>query len=165
MPAAAQLRRSHSFTAPPVTEAVPVARRQLLITVAGWSVPLSAEALRDVELLASEVITNAVVHTKQACQVVVCWTGQRLRVEVADANPVLPESADSGLDATDGRRLFLVDALATAWGTEPDKAGGKCVWFEVATASSLVGDARLVTLVRAAAPRVRIQPLLSLATA
>ncbi|MEV7783282.1 ATP-binding protein [Kitasatospora sp. NPDC088351] len=114
--------------------------------------PLAEDALRDVELLANELITNAVSHTDAPCVVCVSWDGERLRVEVTDAGHELPTAGGIDLDATDGRGLFLVAALATNWGAEPDPAG-KRIWFEVGTNAAVSGDERLTALVRAAAPK------------
>ncbi|MFF1905394.1 ATP-binding protein [Kitasatospora sp. NPDC058218] len=114
--------------APPGAEAVPAARRMVMAIVRDWGVLLSADALQEVELCASEVIANALVHTKQRCEVTVRRRAGRLRVEVADRCPELPQQerqAESG----SGRGLLLVEALAHAWGWQP-VGGGKVVWFE-----------------------------------
>ncbi|MDH6145392.1 anti-sigma regulatory factor (Ser/Thr protein kinase) [Kitasatospora sp. GP30] len=148
----------------PSAEAVPEARRLVIQAVRRWELPLTEEALRDVELLASEVITNAVVHTAQTCQVSVRWTGMRLRVEVADTSAELPEAVGSEAEATSGRGLFLVDALATAWGMESLETGGKRTWFEVSS-SAVASDSRPAALARAAQPPEPGEPLPSLTTA
>lgn len=160
----AERYRCLDFDVPPITEAVPNARRQLIAVLSDWAVPLSPEALDDVELMSSEVITNAVVHTAQACRVSVHWTGTRLRVEVADASAELPEAAGAGVEATSGRGLFLVDVLATAWGTESMETGGKRTWFEVSS-SAVASDSRPAALARAAQPPEPGEPLPSLTTA
>ncbi len=134
--------------------AVPNARRRVIRTVRGWGLPLPEEALRDVELLSSELITNAVSHTHAPCVVRVSWDGDRLRVEVTDVSRELPAAGGIDLDATNGRGLFLVATLATDWGIEPDPAG-KRIWFEVGTTAAVSGDERLTALVRAAAPTAR----------
>lgn len=139
------------FRVLPSVEAVPDARRRVIRTVRGWGLPLAEDALRDVELLSSELITNAVSHTDAPCVVCVSWGSGRLRVEVVDSSHKLPAPGGIDLDATDGRGLFLVAALATDWGAEPDPAG-KRVWFEVGTTAAVSGDERLTALVRAAAP-------------
>jgi len=35
-------------------------------------------------------------------------------------------------DDVSGRGVMIVDELASAWGVEPERSGGKRVWFEVA---------------------------------
>ena len=88
-----------------------------------------------VALLTSELATNAVKHTGRPFTVGVGRDGDRIRVEVADAEPTPPtpyrEEDDRGLF----HGLNVVESLATAWGTEP-KDDGKVVWFELAGASN-----------------------------
>lgn len=84
-----------------------------------------------VELLVSELVTNAVIHAKSDVEVVVQMTPRNtLRVEVidqSDAMPIVrtPEAADSS-----GRGLGLVETLASDWGVD-SRGSGKVVWFEV----------------------------------
>ncbi|MFD9593737.1 ATP-binding protein [Kitasatospora sp. NPDC059973] len=100
---------------PPGVEAVPAARRMVMAIVRDWGVPLPPDALQDVELCASEVIANALVHTAERCVVTVRRRAGRLRVEVADGSVVLPrQERDAG--SCGGRGLLLVEALAHAWG-------------------------------------------------
>ncbi|MET8622704.1 ATP-binding protein [Kitasatospora sp. NPDC004669] len=113
---------------PPGADAVPAARRLVVAILREWGVPLLGDALREVELCASEVIANAMVHAKQRCLVAVRWRAGRVRVEVADRCAELP-ARERDEEATGGRGLLLVEALAHAWGWHP--AGvGKVVWFE-----------------------------------
>ena len=142
-------RGPYGFRVPPSAGAVSDARRHVMAVVRGWELPLTEGALRDVELLASELITNAFRYTKVSCVVCVCWDGARLRVEVTDTDSAMPEATEAGPDSTQGRGLVLVDALAVAWGAEPD-AGGKRVWFEIGEHAAMRGEERLTALVRAA---------------
>ncbi|MFE5582405.1 ATP-binding protein [Kitasatospora sp. NPDC056531] len=113
---------------PPGADAVPAARRLVVAILRAWGVPLSADALKELELCASEVIANAMVHTKERCVVTVRRRAGRVRVEVADRCAELP-AQERDEEATGGRGLLLVEALAHAWGWRP--AGpGKVVWFE-----------------------------------
>ncbi|HEX5566072.1 MAG TPA: ATP-binding protein, partial [Streptomyces sp.] len=82
----------------------------------------------------SEFVTNAVVHTvsdRVVCRLQRCerW----LRVEVRDQGTgvlgLTPRSEN--VDATNGRGLQLVDALAEAWGDVPAPAQGRIVWAEL----------------------------------
>ncbi|MFB7620159.1 ATP-binding protein [Kitasatospora sp. NPDC056181] len=113
---------------PPDGAAVPAARRLVLEIVRAWGVPLSGEALEELELCASEVIANAVGHAKARCAVTVRRVDGRLRVEVADPHPTL-ERREADPESTGGRGLLLVEALAHAWGWHPAGAG-KVVWFD-----------------------------------
>ena len=79
-------------------------------------------------LLASELVTLAVVHARTAMELRVELLGRRLHVAVKDQDPNL-----LGLlapkDGTDqGLHLLIVDQIATAWGVRQDEAGGKTAW-------------------------------------
>ncbi|MFD0272737.1 ATP-binding protein [Kitasatospora sp. NPDC127111] len=137
----------------PDATAVALARRLILDIARFWRVPLSEAALRDVELCASEVLANAVEHTKARCRVTVRWTGERLRVEVADSSRREPEPGRPEDMATGGRGLLLVEGVAHSWGWYP-KGAGKVVWFEVAADQVVTGTRRLAVLVNAAHARV-----------
>ncbi|MFF2952936.1 ATP-binding protein [Kitasatospora sp. NPDC057965] len=114
--------------APPAADAVPAARWLVTAIVREWGVPLADDAFQDLELCAGEVIANALLHTGERCVVTVLRRAGRLRVEVADRCPALPRR-ERGAEATGGRGLLLVGALAGAWGWYPAGAG-KVVWFE-----------------------------------
>jgi hypothetical protein len=89
--------------------------------------------LRKAVLLTSELVTNAVTHTPSAGELVAHCDRlrKRLRIEVRDSSPVLPQIRD-GFTAGDvgGYGLRLVDRLASSWGTTAT-ATGKSVWFEL----------------------------------
>ena len=66
-----------------------------------------------------------------------------VRVEVLDPGPMFnPDPRPPGTGAGSGRGLYLVDAVATAWGVEPDEAGKK-VRFELRLAAGWGGDVGL----------------------
>ncbi|MEU3253569.1 ATP-binding protein [Streptomyces sp. NPDC006997] len=110
--------------------AVPEARRALRQLLRDQGVSGRCEAA---ELLTSELVTNALVHT-DADAFLTAVVGERgLRVEVRDfvaRPPLVCTAADSG-DGTHGRGLVLVQALADAWGVRAHGVG-KAVWFEIA---------------------------------
>jgi anti-sigma regulatory factor (Ser/Thr protein kinase) len=116
----------------PDAAAVPAARRLVIEIARFWRLPLSDDALRDVELCAGELLSNAMEHAKSRCKVTVRWTGLRLRVEVADGSPLPPDSAMARDTVTGGRGLMVVAGLAYSWGWEPTGTG-KVVWFEYAS--------------------------------
>ncbi|MFD5222622.1 ATP-binding protein [Streptomyces tendae] len=128
---------SFSFPVPSDVGAVPSARRRVVAIVRDWNVPLAEEAVESLELLAGEVVANAVVHTGKACQVTVNWDGTRVRLEVEDSEGgLLRKRTRVGADDESGRGLQLVDGLAQRWGSRltPD---GKVVWFEIGSCSPL----------------------------
>jgi anti-sigma regulatory factor (Ser/Thr protein kinase) len=92
----------------------------------------------EMELLASEVVTNALVHGDSDVDVHVRRYPDRVRVEVRDSDPspALPVAVGSGYGASQaeeaegGRGLVIVSLLASAWGNSPS-GRGKTVWFEL----------------------------------
>lgn len=84
----------------------------------------------DIELLATEIATNGVVHTESPLTVIVRYLGPVVRVEVGDGSRELPVTGTPAADDLKGRGLVLVEALASDWGVTPTRTG-KRVWFEV----------------------------------
>lgn len=127
-------RPMREFTVAAAVEAVPSARRQVAAVVGKLGFSVSDEFLETVELLASEVIANAVLYSDAPCDVAVTRIDERLRVEVTDIAPSLPSAVEAGPNDECGRGLLLVDALADAWGVRPEPPG-KTTWFEIAPES------------------------------
>ncbi|MFE8988325.1 ATP-binding protein [Streptomyces collinus] len=103
----------------------------------------------DVQLCASELVTNVVRHVGEAVPVTVrVWReeGGRIRLGVSDPDPrVLPVLvAGVGTEAESGRGLALLDALAVRWGVEQE-AGRKTVWCELFTETDADADAGIDT--------------------
>ncbi|MCG7528856.1 ATP-binding protein [Streptomyces sp. OfavH-34-F] len=90
------------------------------------------EPARVAELLLSELVTNALVHTDDGAVVAVSVAPRRLRVEVRDFVPGMPPEphVPPADDGTHGRGLVLVESLADSWGISP-RSLGKVVWFEL----------------------------------
>jgi PAS domain S-box-containing protein len=84
------------------------------------------------ELLVSEVVTNALVHAGTPIDVTARVSGTGLRVEVWDGSPHLPAPRHHAPMAGTGRGLRLLQQMVDSWGAYP-YAGGKIVWFELAT--------------------------------
>lgn len=82
-----------------------------------------------VELLTSELVTNAVRHAHSTARVAVELVGPRVRVSVTDDGPGVPTTGHPSPDAESGRGLELVDSLAEQWGVTTLEVG-KTVWFE-----------------------------------
>ncbi|NYE43647.1 ATP-binding protein [Streptomyces fulvorobeus] len=94
------------------------------------------EAAEVAELLLSEVVTNALIHTRHGAVVTVTADPERVRVEVRDFMSGAPEPyVPNADDGTHGRGLVLVRSLADAWGVTA-QALGKVVWFELNGAGS-----------------------------
>ncbi|MEU6141330.1 ATP-binding protein [Streptomyces sp. NPDC047081] len=93
------------------------------------------------ELLATELVSNAVRHTDGPAALRVRWSAGVLRIGVWDADPEPPDpprELGQPADAEEGRGLALVRACADLWGWQPlSRHGnrGKYVWFEPASAA------------------------------
>ncbi|MET9390584.1 ATP-binding protein [Streptomyces sp. NPDC006624] len=111
--------------------AVPEARRALRELLGHWGRPERSDLTDVAELLTSELVTNAIVHTDHDALLTATVGPRGLRVEVRDFVARRPRLrvpvADEG---TNGRGLFLVQSLADAWGVRPHGVG-KAVWFEL----------------------------------
>jgi anti-sigma regulatory factor (Ser/Thr protein kinase) len=117
--------------------AVTVSRRtlRLILTMHGL-----IRLVDTAELLAAELVANAVRHTKGPAALRIRWSAGVLRVGAWDTDPKPPEPpGELGLlaEAEEGRGLALVRACADLWGWQPlsrDGNRGKYVWFELAVA-------------------------------
>lgn len=88
------------------------------------------------ELLATELVTNALIHADSEVDVRLCERTDRIRIEVRDSDPRPPVPAPIAFttevyaESEHGRGLIIVESLATAWG-EFRSGRGKSVWFEM----------------------------------
>lgn len=80
------------------------------------------------ELAVSELVTNAALHAQTPVELRVAVEPTQLRVEVRDFNVTLPRQRHYGEQATTGRGMALVAAVADSCGVTP-LADGKVVWF------------------------------------
>lgn len=94
---------------------------------------VSVRVVETVELLTSEVVTNAIVHAQSGPQLAVELDGDVVRVAVRDLSPEVPVRRLGQLDDVSGRGVVIVEELASAWGVDRERDGGKRVWFEVAS--------------------------------
>jgi anti-sigma regulatory factor (Ser/Thr protein kinase) len=123
------MRSQVELRLPPEPSASTLARA----AVAALGSGLPEGVVSDVELLTSEVVSNAVRHANldpsQEIVLRIVSDGY-VRVEVADPGPPFEAKRRRRGSGSSGWGLFLVDALATSWGVEPEGAGKK-VWFEL----------------------------------
>ncbi|TDD28996.1 hypothetical protein E1286_46670 [Nonomuraea terrae] len=116
-----------TWTLPPwpvsVTWARHLVRGQLLVW--GWS-----QACDVAELLASELVTNAVRHAAGLVLLTLWVVDGVLRCEVGDGSQQLPVRHAAAEDDEGWRGLALVEELSAAWGTSATR-WGKVVWFEM----------------------------------
>lgn len=114
---------------PATPEAASVARHAL--DDLGDAVPDAR--LRDLRLLVSEVVTNAVRHANlaagDAIELVVELNRRTLRVEVHDpGGGFVPSAPAPDPTRPSGWGLYLVAELADRWGVDSDET--TLVWFE-----------------------------------
>jgi serine phosphatase RsbU (regulator of sigma subunit)/anti-sigma regulatory factor (Ser/Thr protein kinase) len=144
---AVRVRPQHVTSVPPRPEREPrVARSELFACEAG-SVraarlfitecveQLGLRRMPEVQLMVSELATNAVQYSDSQFDVTVDQlTEGKVRVEVRDFGPGVPELSEAASDAENGRGLRIVDLLSETWGvvTRPGTAG-KSTWFIVST--------------------------------
>jgi CheY-like chemotaxis protein len=112
---------------PAQTRSVASARAFARRALEGWQ---EGDLGDTVELLLSELVTNAVLHAASAPNVAIRLLPDRVHVEVTDCDTTQLRPQQARLDAESGRGLALVEALAYRWGQValPD---GKVVWFDV----------------------------------
>jgi anti-sigma regulatory factor (Ser/Thr protein kinase) len=89
-----------------------------------------AELADDAELLASEIVTNAIVHSATLITVLAVVRGGELVVTVSDDVHGRPAVRPADKDAETGRGMHVVAELAGAWGVTR-RAFGKTVWFRL----------------------------------
>lgn len=88
----------------------------------------------DVQLVVSELATNALVHARTSFTVKLRTAlGPAVVLEVRDGSRTGPKLlASASLDIT-GRGVAIVNALSQAWGIDEFKGGGKSVWAVFST--------------------------------
>jgi anti-sigma regulatory factor (Ser/Thr protein kinase) len=126
-----------SLTIPGRPEQVAAARAFVSRTLSVHRVVADADAAT---LLTSEIVTNAVQHTKSGVDggtvtIVIIRVPHGLLVEVIDGGSAGSPVVKGDLYAADGHGLFLVQHLAAQWGYLRDPAG-TTVWFHLAADES-----------------------------
>lgn len=122
----------------PVGRSVAAARGFVRDTLEGWGF---TDVVDDAVVLASELVTNAVVHAGTSAEVLCLRRAEdddSVRIEVADRYPnrTLPlhpgedERRGPELEREGGRGLILCAALSTRWGVEYSPSH-KRVWFQL----------------------------------
>ncbi len=83
-------------------------------------------------LILSELLSNAGLHAKvtpeQTIETRYFRSSGAVRIEVHDGSEERPQPRTPDSEASDGRGLFLVDALADEWGVAERTGPGKAVW-------------------------------------
>lgn len=117
-------------TLPDGPEGAGFARRATARAAALWR--LDREMTETALLLVSELATNAIRHGTPPVRLSLRLDADRLRVEVTDSSPALPQLGHPEADETGGRGLQIVQQLAARWGSQVSRSRlGKTVWFEL----------------------------------
>jgi anti-sigma regulatory factor (Ser/Thr protein kinase) len=112
---------------PAAATSVRAAREFVRETITKWGCTPES----DVALATSEVVTNAIAHTKQDLALRIHRVDGRARVEVHDADPTPPVTLPDGERRIGGWGMRLVEALARRWGVRQIEGDGKVVWFDI----------------------------------
>jgi anti-sigma regulatory factor (Ser/Thr protein kinase) len=125
---------------PGVAQSVAVARH----CVGAMLAAAGRRDLENVQLITSELITNALIHTASGLHGgvvtvdVVAVDAEIVRVEVTDDGAdTVPQARESGDDDCHGRGLWLVEQVSLKWGVRLLGAGQRAVWAETFTGQAV----------------------------
>ncbi|WP_432523667.1 ATP-binding SpoIIE family protein phosphatase [Kineococcus sp. SYSU DK006] len=109
--------------------AVAQARTFLAAALSAWD---AGDLLDEAELVLSELVTNALVHTESATGVSLRFepAGRVLTLSVRDASTRHPRERRADDEALGGRGLAIVEAVSAAWGVTVE-GRGKTVWADL----------------------------------
>jgi anti-sigma regulatory factor (Ser/Thr protein kinase) len=112
----------------------PAAARELIAQALGEVA--GEETLRDLMLLATELVTNAVRHAHVSdggtIELTAVARGGRVRVAVSDPGATTtPRMQELDVDVPGGMGLYLVDQISDRWGVDGGDGGATRVWFEL----------------------------------
>jgi len=99
--------------------------------LAEWGLTRLAE---DAELLASELLTNAVrasFRTGNPVCLHLLADREQLLIEVWDHNPAEPRPRHAGYEDESGRGFTVIEAVASRWGCQRVSPALKVVWAEL----------------------------------
>jgi anti-sigma regulatory factor (Ser/Thr protein kinase) len=102
-----------------------LARRFVQVTCGRWD---CADLVLDAELVANELVENAVRHAHSEARIRLELRPETLTVAVYDDNPQPVQLAEPDLAEAVHLGLLLVARLSTTWNCAPTLAGGKVVW-------------------------------------
>ena len=122
--------RTAAFRLDPVPESAGRARRSARTMLTDWRL---AHLVEDVDLVVSELVTNALLHTgageggEEEDPARAGPERPPADLRVVDSSPLPPMPEEAADTAESGRGLILVEALAAEWDWE-DLPDGKAVW-------------------------------------
>jgi anti-sigma regulatory factor (Ser/Thr protein kinase) len=110
-------------------------RRFVNDTALDWGI--HGDDLDVARLLATELVTNAILHGAPPIRISARRSHGVVRIEVWDASPLRPHPRPFDAQAPTGHGILLVERLARRWGVDVGDTG-KSVWFEVHSTSEPV---------------------------
>jgi two-component sensor histidine kinase len=93
------------------------------------------ELVEDIQLVASELATNALLHARTPFSVTLQGSNGSVLLTVRDGSPVLPQQGSAQATSTSGRGLTIVGQMSQEWGTASESEGAKSVWASFGNAS------------------------------
>jgi anti-sigma regulatory factor (Ser/Thr protein kinase) len=114
----------------PATRYGPRAARETVAALLfGWGLGSFAD---DAQLVVSELVTNAYLHTpaSRSFELGVLVSADSVRLSVADRSNARPVVGEINPTTQRGRGLRLVEAVSDRWGVDSRQAG-KSVWAEL----------------------------------
>ncbi|MEU1312940.1 ATP-binding protein [Streptomyces cinnamoneus] len=128
-----------TITLPSVSASVPGARRYVMDVLGEWGLAAGSEAADAVRLIVSELVTNAVQHTRGQSPTftvdVRLDRDEQLRIGVTDSHPCLPRRMPATVQQDHGRGLVIIRCLTVERGGRlsvvPTTDGGKTVWIRL----------------------------------
>jgi PAS domain S-box-containing protein len=122
-------QRTATLDVPPDPRAIHDARGFATSTLTQWALP--SDIVADAVLIASELVTNAIVYGRPPIQLRLRATNHELAIEVDDRASAMPRKLRAGPEDVRGRGLGIVANLASRWAARPD-GRGKTVWSTLA---------------------------------
>jgi anti-sigma regulatory factor (Ser/Thr protein kinase) len=113
----------------PIVASASAARAFVRDAFATWAgaPDVSSAVVEDAALVASELVTNAIIHGGHVVKLAVRFIDECVEISVADDLLAHPTRVAPSPERAGGQGLNIVGHLAVDWGTE-DLVGGKRVW-------------------------------------
>jgi two-component sensor histidine kinase len=96
---------------------------------------LDTASLDTVLLVATELVTNAVLHARSPIDLTLEVDDDQLLVKVFDCDEATPQERPPDVERQNGRGIALVSTVSASWGTVLHD-GGKTVWAVVARSAA-----------------------------
>lgn len=97
-----------------------------------WAESYPSEISAAVEVIVSELVTNAIRHGRGSVRIQLRTASHEIRIGVSDVGPGCPHTAEAGVEQTYGRGLQIVQQLTSRGSVQPGPdATGKTVWAHV----------------------------------